>query len=265
MPIVVNIGALVNEWYCFSMALLTVYKKIGETPLQALERLRIEKNLSPDEKMTYAGRLDPAAEGLLLVLTAHDVHQKESFLSLDKTYEFSVLFGIATDSLDCLGLVTQTQFANKDVAMSVLGVLDSFVGEFEWEYPKFSSKPVQGVPLFQHARNNKDVEIPKRTMKICSLEIVDRSFKFLHEFRDQIETTVRSVEGDFRQDEILDRWEKVFEDYGDKKVGIMTFRANVSSGTYVRVLAEKLGSSLGLPSFALAIKRTSIGTIEISK
>ena len=265
MPIVMNIEPLVNEWYCFSMALLTTYKKIGETPLQALERLREGKDFALDEKMTYAGRLDPAAEGLLLVLTGHDVHQKDAFLTLDKTYEFSVFFGATTDSLDCLGLVTETKFTEKDMALSVLGILGSFRGDFEWSYPKFSSKPVDGTPLFEHARNGNDVEIPKRLMRIFSLDMIGRSFKSLHELREQIENTVYSVEGDFRQDEIMDRWREIFEEFGDRKVGVVSFRARVSSGTYIRVLAEKIGEAFGVPSFALSIKRTSIGTMEISE
>lgn len=245
------------------MALLTTYKNIGETPLQALERLRVEKNLGSEVKMTYAGRLDPAAEGLLLVLTEHDVHQKDSFLTLDKTYEFEVCFGLTTDTLDSLGLVTQTNFTEQDMALPVLGIVESFVGEFEWEYPEFSSKPVDGKPMFQHAREGSDVEVPKRTMKVYTLEMIGRSYKSLHELKDQIQTTVQSVEGDFRQEEILAQWKEVFEEFGDKKVGVVKFRARVGSGTYIRVLAEKIGEALDLPSFALSIKRTSIGTMEV--
>jgi tRNA pseudouridine55 synthase len=231
-------------WYCVAMALLTTYKNVGETPLQALERLRGEKNLGPDTKMTYAGRLDPAAEGLLLVLTDHDVHQKDSFLTLDKTYEFEVCFGLTTDTLDSLGLVTQTNFTEQDMALPVLGVLDSFVGEFDWEYPAFSSKPVDGKPMFQHAREDAGVDIPKRTMKIYTLEMIGRSYKSLHELKDQIQV--------------------IFEEFGDRKVGVVKFRARVGSGTYIRVLAQKIGEALDIPSFALSIKRTSVGTMEIS-
>ena len=47
---------------------ILVYKNIGETPLEAIERAREEENISTDVPITYAGRLDPMAEGLLLVL-----------------------------------------------------------------------------------------------------------------------------------------------------------------------------------------------------
>ena len=45
-----------------------VYKKLGQTPLEALLDF---KNKNPDfsGSMTYAGRLDPMAEGLLILLS----------------------------------------------------------------------------------------------------------------------------------------------------------------------------------------------------
>ena len=49
-------------------SVLTIYKNKGETPLQALSRLRKEKPELEKETLSYAGRLDPLAEGLMLVL-----------------------------------------------------------------------------------------------------------------------------------------------------------------------------------------------------
>lgn len=245
------------------MALLTIYKQIGETPLQALERLRREKNLPQEEKMTYAGRLDPAAEGLLLVVTGYDVHQKESLLGLDKTYEFEIVFGLSTDSLDALGLVSEGVVDCSRIVLRVLENISNFVGEFEWEYPKFSSKTIDGKPSFEKIRNGEDFDSPKRIMKIYSLDSLRSTIVPLLSLKEKIEKTIHAVEGDFRQEEILLRWAKIFETQGDIPVCVMTFRARVSSGTYIRVLAQKMGESLGVPSLALSIKRTSIGTIDL--
>ena len=66
----------------------SIYKNLGETPLQALERFRAKmvKNGMADSAiksawqkapMTYAGRLDPLAEGELLILIGDECKNKD--------------------------------------------------------------------------------------------------------------------------------------------------------------------------------------------
>lgn len=245
------------------MALFTANKKIGETPLQALERIRQEKSISQETSITYAGRLDPMAEGLLLFLSEKDVYRKEEFLTLSKTYEFEVLFGITTDSLDILGMVDELIIPNDNVSLHTIKLLNDFVGLFNWEYPLFSSKTVDGKPLFQHTREGTNITIPTREMVIDDLDILGIKVISLRDLEDRINTSIRSVVGDFRQDEILHSWNKVFSLYGNKHFSIVRFRANVRSGTYIRVLAQKMAESLGLPGMALSIKRTKIGSMSL--
>src|SRR3989344_5164686 len=82
--------------------ILKLYKELGETPLECLYRYKESHIKSKDTKMTYLGRLDPMAEGVLLVLTGN-TRDREKYLSLDKTYEFEVLWGIESDTYDILG------------------------------------------------------------------------------------------------------------------------------------------------------------------
>ena len=81
-----------------------IYKKIGETPLQALEKHRKQKKIPSNAKLTYAGRLDPMASGVLLILQGATQKQRERYMGLGKTYEVKILFGFSTDSYDLLGL-----------------------------------------------------------------------------------------------------------------------------------------------------------------
>src|SRR5260221_10407124 len=83
-----------------------INKKIGETPSEAILRFKIENPDYDTVAMTYAGRLDPMAEGLLLVLCGEEIDKKEKYLNLSKTYEFEVLWGFSSDTLDILGLVS---------------------------------------------------------------------------------------------------------------------------------------------------------------
>ena len=55
-------------------------KEIGETPLECMERFRLSKGLDPLLPMTYAGRLDPMAEGVLLVLVGEECKNKDKYL-----------------------------------------------------------------------------------------------------------------------------------------------------------------------------------------
>lgn len=77
---------------------IIIYKRIGETPLEAMEKARFNHPEWEKLPMTYAGRLDPVAEGLLLVLAGEDCKEKDKYLDLTKEYELSVLFGFETDT-----------------------------------------------------------------------------------------------------------------------------------------------------------------------
>ncbi len=246
------------------MSLHLIYKEKGETPLEALERLREKEQLGKDISMTYAGRLDPAAEGLLLILSDKDVYRKEEFLTLPKTYEFEVLFGISTDSLDVLGIVDDQVIPNDNVSTKVFEILTNFVGTFEWEYPDYSSKTAEGKPLFQHAREESDVSKPTREMTVDRLDILGMKVVSLEDLEEGIIGTIEKVAGDFRQEEIIASWKKTCTLYGNKHFSAIKFSADVRSGTYIRVLAQNMAESLGLPGLALSIKRTKIGSMSLS-
>jgi tRNA pseudouridine(55) synthase len=246
------------------MALHLVYKKQGETPLQALERVRERDAVSENVSMTYAGRLDPLAEGVLLILSDKDVYRKEEFLSLPKTYEFEVLFGVATDTQDVLGIVSPNIIPNDSVSSKVFDLLTNFIGTFNWEYPEFSSKTVDGKPLFQHARQKNDISIPKREMTINTLDVLGMKVISLEDLESKIFDMIDSVSGDFRQEEIITSWKKCFTLYGNKHFSVVTFRAEVKSGTYIRILAKKMAESLQLPGMALSITRTKVGSMSVS-
>ncbi len=77
--------------------LFLTYKQWGETPLEALERVRLENPHVKNIPLSYAGRLDPLAEGVLLVLCGEANKSRSEYLGMDKEYECEVLFGIKTD------------------------------------------------------------------------------------------------------------------------------------------------------------------------
>ena len=84
---------------------MPIHKAVGQTPLEAIEQLRIQTPELYQVKLSYAGRLDPLAEGVLLVLVGEANKERDAYLGLDKVYEFEMVLGVRTDSYDLLGLV----------------------------------------------------------------------------------------------------------------------------------------------------------------
>lgn len=265
------------------MSVLALYKNEGETPLECLERERIKGKISKDEKATYAGRLDPMAEGVLLVLTGEDVHEKEKYLKLPKVYEVEVLFGVSTDTGDVLGIIRDSNFSflsnnfssprisqyptapdyEKSEEGRFLGkikeILEDCVGEFEEEYPKFSSKPLHGKPLFFLTRLGKIFDSPKHKVKINSINLKNvRVIKIKNIAEESIER-IRKVKGDFRQEKIIESWQNLSQKFGEQEAQIIRIEVSCESGAYMRVLAEKIGKKLNIPALALRIKRIKIG------
>lgn len=78
-------------------------KAVGQTPLSCMEAWRTQAGIDESVPLTYAGRLDPMASGKLLVLIGEECKKKDEYLGLDKAYDFSVLFGIGSDTHDVLG------------------------------------------------------------------------------------------------------------------------------------------------------------------
>ncbi len=245
----------------------TIYKNLGETPLQTIERLKKEHPELKNEPMTYAGRLDPMAEGLLLVLSGDAVHDKDAFLNLPKTYEFEVLWGVETDTLDLLGLVRGVQNTKATETDVLTDYVKSKIGKIEQQYPVFSSKPVQGKPLFQWAREGKlsEIEIPAHQVEMIGGIFIERKNISGNDLLKKIEYKVGLVSGDFRQKEILDKWKKVLEENLDCIFTIDAFSITVSSGFYVRQFIADMAKEFRTKAIANNIKRVKVGDFSVEK
>jgi tRNA pseudouridine(55) synthase len=249
-------------------------KKIGETPLEALELFRNKKKIGSDVSMTYAGRLDPMAEGLLVVLSGDECKNKEKYLKLDKEYEFEVLFGLETDTLDILGKIVENEnkfFSKKEFLSYVPVILKNIKKIKKLKYPLYSSKTVSGKPLFSYAREGENVDVPEKEIEIKNIIFLNSRVMTSEKILENINKRISKLSeiktnkkknsfntGDFRQKEILKIWEK-FLSKNQNKFLIAKFQVRCSSGTYVRVLAKEIGLLVGIPTIAFSIKRTKIG------
>ncbi len=243
------------------MPFFVIHKKLGETPLQALEGVRAKNNIGKEIPMTYAGRLDPAAEGFLIILSGDDVHKKDEYKNLEKIYEVDLIFGLSTDTGDLLGVLksAQVRCVTKITEEDLNSVLAKLSGTREQKFHSFSSKPVDGLPLWSHMRENNNVEIPSHTITINKISILKDENISSSEIFKQVENITTLVTGDFRQKEILDSWQKIPKNETFQK---FTIKVSCSSGTYMRVLAEEIGSLLNSPTLASRIFRKSVGEFK---
>ena len=242
-------------------AVLKLYKNRGETPLECLERFKKNNSEYKEERMTYAGRLDPLAGGLLLVIVGNEYKNKENYLKLDKEYELDILLGFATDSYDLLGKVTK--IAEKSFTYDVKdfsAILNTFVKKFKQKYPPYSSK------YFAKARSGElnEEEISEKEVEIKSIKFLDKKIISKNDLEKYINESILLVNGDFRQGEILNIWSQIFrQDLKSKTFPIISLRVSCTSGTYMRSLANSIGEIIGIPALALMIKRTKIGKYKI--
>ena len=234
-----------------------VFKRAGETLAVLLERFREREQLSQKTKITYAGRLDPAAEGVVLLLVGEARFQKNDFLALPKTYLVTILFGIATDTGDLLGIPLEIKpLEKKDPDWEAL--LSNFVGEVEFLYPAYSSRPVEGKPLFVHAREKREVTLPVKKSTVFSIKKVKEEQVPFLTILEKVAWLASTVQGDFRQEEIMQAWESREGNTEDRFL-TLTVRVEASSGTYMRSLAEAIGKKLGTAACAYHIMREKVG------
>ena len=247
-----------------SAEILKLYKNLGETPLECLYRFKAEHPEYQDVKMTYLGRLDPMAEGLLLVMAGNTTKRAE-YLSLDKEYEFEVLWGFKSDTYDILGLTEFSDNGPEKLETKMSALLKKIAAKKSQSYPPYSSRTVGGKALFMWARENKinEIEIPEKGIKIFSLDHVHTRLISGQEIFDDVLRKIALVKGDFRQKEIGQGWRKVLKGKEREMFLISKFIADVSNGTYVRGLAHEMGKTLDTSALAWSIKRIRVGEYKI--
>ncbi|HVF69593.1 MAG TPA: hypothetical protein VNA13_03435 [Xanthomonadales bacterium] len=296
--------------------ILNIYKPLGLTPVQLINKLRKERSELNNLKIGFAGRLDPLAHGVILMMIGEETKNRDKYLGLDKEYEFEVLFGVTTDTYDALGLITSSsseqsesrsnkiiqQFNNSTASrqaptnrdpdqigartMNFEGQIKNFIkskiGKQIQLYPPYSSKEINGKPLYQWARENKlsEIQIPEKEIVIYSIELISIQSKSADFIKNKITKNINRVDGDFRQEEILNKWESFFSFYSSSGAlvesrsnsspqgrtlnikntfSVAKFKINCSSGTYIRSLANNLGEISGSGAIALSILRTRVG------
>ena len=212
--------------------ILLIDKPAGITSFDVIRKLRRKLGV---QKLGHAGTRDPMATGLLMVGVGEGTKKLQEYLKLSKVYEAEVLLGVRTDTGDREGKILERLEGEKVRRLKegeIQKVLELLVRKIVLPVPRYSAIKVGGKRLYAMARKGEEFEPPKKEMEVVRL--VFRGIK-------NEESGIRG-EG----------------------IGIVVkFEVEVTSGTYIRSLAEEIGRRLGVPSTLWSLRRTRIGEFTI--
>jgi len=123
------------------------------------------------KKIGHTGTLDPAAAGVLPICVGKATRLSDYIMNHQKSYIAEALFGVATDTLDTYGTVTQKESCSIS-EQEILKVLDSFRGPIKQQAPMYSAVKYNGKRLYEIARKGITVEKPAREVTIFELDLL---------------------------------------------------------------------------------------------
>lgn len=177
------------------------------------------------KKVGHTGTLDPIATGVLVICVGNATKLVSDLTCNDKEYIASVCLGINTDTLDNTGniLVEENSIKTKE---EIVNILDSIKGKYLQEVPSYSAVKINGKKLYEYARENIEVKLPKREVEIKSIELIS-----------DIEYTNNKT--------------------------LFKFKCSVSKGTYIRSLIRDIASRLNTVGIMTDLRRVRQGKFKI--
>jgi tRNA pseudouridine55 synthase len=120
----------------------------------------------------HIGTLDPMATGVLVCLIGKYTKLGSIMVNHDKEYIATFKLNVLSDTLDSEGKVLDT--ADKKISLEDMqGAIEHFNGlTYMQEVPIYSAVKVNGKKLYDYARSNEDVILPKKEVTIYKLELV---------------------------------------------------------------------------------------------
>ncbi len=148
--------------------ILLLDKPPGITSNGALQRT---KWLLRARKAGHTGSLDPTASGLLPICVGEATKLSGFLLNTDKRYRVRVRLGVATETGDIEGAITESKPVPPLTADFIENALAGFRGEILQVPPMYSALKHQGKRLYDLARQGIEVEREARPVSIYELRL----------------------------------------------------------------------------------------------
>ena len=261
---------------------LLLWKPYGITSNFFTQQL---KSIYSYTSICYAGRLDPLAQGIMLILTDSDVKTMSTHLTHNKTYTFDLILGFETTSADIAGSVLNDLDIHYTLCVDktyIYNKLIDFISTYTHQvYPSISSFVVKHEtygrnPLWWYAKNNIHVDLPSKPVHIHAYTIEDiteiSSKQFYKDAIQRLETitnpkTIEELDIPNFIDYYKTKLNQVLTHSLDMPHTLLRTRTskikismtlNVSSGFYIRQFCQDFGKYLHIPGIAFDITRTNI-------
>lgn len=186
-------------------------------------------------KVGHTGTLDPFATGLLILMSGKNTKKCQEFLKLDKVYEATLYLGKVSTTGDLEGEITDFEKPTNTNNPT----LDS-------------STPLSApsLPLVEKTIKSFIGEISQTLPKFSAIKINGkRAYKLARAGEDPKMPTRKITIYDI---EIL-----------EYNFPVLKIRCHVSSGTYIRTLAEDIGKTLETGAYLTNLRRLKIGDYSV--
>ena len=160
-------------------SIILIDKPYNWTSFQLVNKIRwlIKKKFNlKNIKIGHAGTLDPLAKGLMIIVSGKKTKQIINYQNLDKTYVGTFMLGSTTKSYDLETPINKTFNVDHISSKELNQVKKKFLGIIKQTPPIFSAIKKDGKRLYEYARNNEKVLIPKREIEIRKLELDIQNF-----------------------------------------------------------------------------------------
>ena len=178
-------------------------------------------------KTGHIGTLDPMATGVLPLLLGEGTKLSKYLIQHDKIYEAIVQLGKKTDTGDTEGNIIEEKIVNENLLnkQHIEQLFNCLLGKQIQTPPIYSAIKVKGKKLYEYARNNEKVEIPKREIEIYEINLME------------INNENKTIK----------------------------FKVHCSKGTYIRTLCETIAEKLETVGYMKELKRIKVGSFSIEQ
>jgi len=149
--------------------LLLLHKPTSMTSNAALSRV---KRVLKTKSAGFAGTLDPMAIGVLPIALGEATKCLPYIEDVDKEYEFTVRWGIETDTLDTEGKII-SENPNRPTEKEIQNILKNFTGEISQIPPAYSAIKINGQRAYDLARAGEAPEMKSRVVTIYKLKLIN--------------------------------------------------------------------------------------------
>lgn len=147
---------------------LVLDKPLGLTSTHALS---VVKRLFQADKAGHAGTLDPLASGILPLAFGEATKTVPFVMDGEKSYRFTVRWGIETDTDDADGKPVATSDVRPNVD-AIETILPAFIGTISQQPPLYSALKVAGERAYDLARSGEAVVLEPRLIEVRALRLV---------------------------------------------------------------------------------------------